>query len=186
MKPRKQKTCKSCKEKFLPIRDLQPTCNKYECMLEYTNKHLSNKVKEKKTQARKEVIAYNQQDVKARTKVAKQVMQEYVRLRDINEPCISCRKPTAKQWDGGHYMNAENYSEIRFNTLNINKQCSHCNDFGSSNAINYKIHLINKIGLEKVEWLEKRKAVVKYSADYLNRLIKIYRKRIRIIKKRYE
>ena len=183
-KGRKEKTCKVCKEKFTPTRDLQPVCDNFTCLTEYAELHLAKKAKEKKKQDAKARREFNLNDVKARTKVAKKVMQEYVRLRDINEPCISCRKPTAKQWDGGHYMSAEYYSAIRFNALNINKQCSHCNDWNNENKAEYRKHLIDKIGLSKVEWLEDQKQVVKYNAEYLNRLIKIFRKKIRVIKRK--
>jgi len=182
----KDKKCKICKVKFTPTRQLQPTCNEMECMIAYSDKHLAKKAKETKTQHRIEKREFNNQDVKKRTNDLKKVVQEYARLRDFHEVCISCRKPSAKQWDGGHFMNAEYHSKVRFNTLNINKQCSHCNDFSASNALNYKIHLIDKIGLEKVEWLEQQKGICKYTPEYLNRFIKIYRKRVRILKKRLD
>lgn len=155
-------------------------------MVEYANKHLNKKASEKKTQVKRELIAFNRQDIKKLTKTAKQVVQEYARLRDIDEPCISCRKPTAKQWDGGHFMNAEFHSMVRFNLWNINKQCAGCNGFDSQHLTNYRIHLIDKIGLVKVEWLEQQKGVQKYTAEYLNRLIKIFRKKVRVLKKRVE
>ena len=153
-------------------------------MVEYSNKHLSKKAKEKKTQANREKRDFNNLDVKLLTIKAKKIVQEYVRLRDVNEPCISCRKPTAKQWDGGHYLSAEYYATVRFNTLNINKQCSHCNDWNNENKAEYRKFLIDKIGLDKVEWLEQQKGVARYSAEYLNKLIRVFRKKVRIIKKR--
>lgn len=162
---------------------MQSVCG-YQCSIAYANQHLAKKVievKKEKKKARLELIVYNKNDVKLRSKLAKQIVQQYVRLRDINEPCISCRKPTAKQWDGGHYMNSQYFSAIRFNTLNIHKQCSHCNDWNNENKQNYRIHLINKIGLDKVEWLENQKHTVKYNAEYLNRLIEIFRKKIKRI-----
>lgn len=182
----KKRKCKECKEFFTPHPSmfLPPTCEKMKCRQDYAMKHLSNKAKEKKKTNRKALKEFNQQDVKKQTITAKEVVQEYARLRDINEPCISCRKPTAKQWDGGHYMNAQYFSAVRLNTLNINKQCSHCNDWNNENKADYRKHLISKIGLEKVEWLEQQKSVKKYTAEYLNRFIKIFRKRVRILKKK--
>lgn len=181
----KQKVCKNreCKKKFTPCRQMQTTCD-FLCAIAYTNQRAEKKAKAEKKVHRIEKIAFNNQDVRKRTNDLKKVVQEYARLRDINEPCISCRKPTAKQWDGGHYMNAKDNAAIRFNLWNIHKQCSWCNDINSSNAINYRPNLIEKIGLEKVEWLESQTQVCRYSADYLNRFIKIYRKRVRILKKR--
>lgn len=179
----KQKSCKICKNKFTPERQMQSVCS-YECSLAYANQHLSKSVKEKKKTARAELIKYNQSDVKLRMELAKKIVQKYVRLRDFNDPCISCRKPFAKQWDGGHYMNAQYFSAIRFNTLNIHKQCSHCNDWNNENKQTYRIHLIDKIGLDKVEWLEAQNQTVKYDAEYLNKLIKTFRKKIRRLEAR--
>lgn len=179
------KTCKNkeCKNKFTPERDFQTTCD-YLCAIKYAQQLKEKREATKKKNARIALREYNNNDVKKLTVTAKKEVQKYVRLRDINEPCISCRKPTAKQWDGGHYMNAEHYAKIRFNTLNIHKQCSWCNDFSSSNAINYRIHLINKIGAERVGWLEQQKGIARYSAEYLNNLIRVFRKKNRQLTKK--
>lgn len=182
----KQRKCKECKEYFIPAPNmfLPPTCEKYDCRLSYANKHLSNKVKAKKKANRAELIKYNQSDVKLRMELAKRIVQMYVRLRDVNESCIVCRKLVAKQWDGGHYMNSQYFSAVRFNTLNIHKQCSHCNGWNNEDKQTYRIHLIDKIGLDKVEWLEAQNQTVKYDAEYLNKLIKTFRKKIKRLKAR--
>jgi len=48
---------------------------------------------------------------------------------------------------GGH-------PELRFEEDNCHKQASYCNNYKSGNLAEYRIRLIDKIGLERVEWLE--------------------------------
>jgi len=175
--------CKICRSEYDKRNMSHMVCG-YECSLKYAQRSSDKKAKETKKVARKALKEYNDNDVKSQMGKAKKVMQKYARLRDTDEPCISCRKPTAKQWDGGHYIASHKCSGVRFNLWNINKQCSFCNDFDGSNAANYRIHLINKIGLEKVEWLEAQNGVTKYTADYLNRLKRIFNKKIRILEKK--
>lgn len=181
-KPPKKRRCKHCEAWFLPPKNLMPFCSN---MCEMIFKEREPKVERQKI-ARKEKQAFNNQDVKKLTGIAKKLAQHCARLRDFYEPCVSCRKTTAVQWDGGHYMGADSYSKVRLNLWNIHKQCSHCNDYNSSNAANYRKHLIEKIGLEKVEWLEDQKGLHRYSAEYLNKYIRIFRKKLRIMKKRVD
>ena len=177
--------CKICKKEYVKKSIKHMVCS-YECSLAYSELHLSKKVKEKKAVARKELIAFNNKDVRKLTGIAKNLAQHYARLRDVDDSCISCCKPIAKQWDGGHYMNAKYFSAVRLNTLNIHKQCSHCNDWNNENKAEYRKNLINKIGLAKVEWLENQKGVCKYTAEYLVKYIRVFRKKIRQMKKRLE
>ena len=49
------------------------------------------------------------------------------------------------------------------------------------------IHLdLVKIGLAKVEWLENQKGICRYNAEYLVKYIRVFRKKIRQIKKRLD
>lgn len=175
--------CKVCKKNFTRTREGQVVCS-FSCSIEYPKMLKEKKEKEAKKERTKAIREFNRQDIFKLTKTAKKEIQKYVRLRDRKDTCISCGKTEAKQWDGGHYMSAEYYAAVKFNTLNIHKQCSHCNDWNNANIANYRVKLIEKIGLEKVEWLESQKQPTKYTADYLNRLIKIIRKKIRKLEKK--
>jgi hypothetical protein len=97
----KQRTCSICKKKFTPIRQLQPTCSKYECLLEYANKHLSNKAKEVKTEQRKALKAFNDSDIKWLKIKAQKLFNQYIRLRDKDLPCISCGTTNDIQYHAG-------------------------------------------------------------------------------------
>jgi len=49
------------------------------------------------------------------------------------------------------------------------------------------IHLdLVKIGLAKVEWLENQKGICRYNAEYLVKYIRVFRKKIRQMKKRLD
>lgn len=79
----------------------------------------------------------------------------YVRLRDTNDPCISCQKfVMMANVDAGHYISQGSSGALRYELENINKQCDACNRYKHGNLIEYRIHLIEKIGLESVEYLE--------------------------------
>jgi hypothetical protein len=43
---------------------------------------------------------------------------------------------------------------LRYHHDNINLQCEPCNTAKSGNQLEYRIRLIKKIGIERVEWIE--------------------------------
>jgi hypothetical protein len=88
---------------------------------------------------------------------AKRSFQKWVRLRDKNLPCISCQK-WANRFDGGHFYPGDPYSGMIFLEDNCHKQCSYnCNKQRHGNLLDYRIHLITKIGIERVQWLDENK-----------------------------
>ena len=85
---------------------------------------------------------------------AQTAFNKYVRLRDYALPCISCGRHHQGQYHGGHYRSVGAAPHLRFNEDNCAKQCSPCNNHKSGNAVEYRINLIKKIGVERVEALE--------------------------------
>ena len=78
-------------------------------------------------------------------------------MRDKDLSCISCGKPasnTPNDWDAGHYRSVGSAPHLRFNVLNIHKQCKHCNQYLSGNIVMYRLGLIDRIGLAEVEKIE--------------------------------
>lgn len=124
---------------------------------------------------------------------------KYIRIRDYDEPCISCLKSRevieSEQgwkvggcWDAGHFMTRGAKGQLRFILFNVNKQCKSCNAGGgkfSAKAAtvdaNYRTNLIKKIGIDKVEWLENNNEIDlnKGDIDYLKRVKRIFNKRAR-------
>ena len=76
------------------------------------------------------------------------VFSMFIRLRDTMPNgyfcCISCGqvKPF-KQADCGHYINRQHMS-TRFDEMNCNAQCRHCNRFMEGNIQSYRRRLVAK------------------------------------------
>ena len=85
-------------------------------------------------------------------KKAQEVFNKWIRLRDAEQPCISCGKYTTLQ--EGHFYSAGKHNHMRFLEHNCNGQCLQCNYFLSGNLLPYRENLIEKIGLEAVEHLD--------------------------------
>jgi hypothetical protein len=134
---------------------------------------------------------------KERIKPASQYMKEaqaainaFVRVKDHGKPCISCGSITddsdlltGSRKDAGHYRSRGAAGHLRFNLYNIHGQCVKCNRYNSGNAVDYRINLIKKIGLDKVERLEHDNKPKSFDIEYLKRIKTIFNKRTRIYKK---
>lgn len=108
------------------------------------------------------------------------IFNAYIRQRDsVNGYfiCISCNKSLPiEQMNAGHYVPVKNGSNLRFNELNVNGQCIKCNCFDEFHLIGYRKNLINKIGLDAVEWLEEhRHDIKKWTYSELEDIIKKYK-----------
>jgi hypothetical protein len=115
------------------------------------------------------------------------LVNKYVRLRDINDGCISCEKPFNwhGQWHAGHYFSRGSSSSLRFNLWNLHKQCSVCNNHLSGNIGEYTPRIINKISQDKFDFLSANKSkVARYDVDWIKRAIKVTRKAIKRLEKR--
>jgi hypothetical protein len=119
-------------------------------------------------------------------KEAQIAVNRYVRLRDKDKPCVSCGTTTAAQWDAGHYMSAGGHPALRLNPLNIQKQCSVCNAHKSGNLVLFRRELINRVGLEKVEWLEGPHPPAKWTIEELKQIKTEYTRMVRELEKKGE
>ena len=110
------------------------------------------------------------------------LVNKYVRLRDVNEGCISCDKDKywSGQWHCSHYIPRGVSSFLRFNLWNMHKSCSVCNNYKSGNIGDYTPRLIEKIGQEKYDWIIANKYTLSsFDIDYIIRAKKIVRKAIK-------
>jgi len=171
----KQKTCKVCKEKFTPVRQLQPTCENMSCMISYTDKHLAKKKIEVKKTQRKALKQYNNSDINILKRLAQKIFNKYVRERD-GKFCISCGFIGDKrQFHAGHYKPQGGNSLLRYEEDNCHAQCSICNNHLSGNLVPYRVNLIEKIGLKRVEEMESMNTIKKWSKEELDEIITKYR-----------
>lgn len=165
--------CKNCKDKFEPIRFLHKYCLKEECIRAFVAE-----TKEKQWQQTKTRMKADLETVQDVVKAAQIVFNKYIRERDKAQPCISCGSQPKKE-NAGHFWNANNHWNVRFDEDNVHLQCERCNSFLSGNLIEYRANLISKIGQERFEQLEAKARVTrKFTKDELKELIKKYKKKI--------
>jgi hypothetical protein len=108
------------------------------------------------------------------------VFNTFIRTRDKDKPCISCGTFTGKM-NAGHYKSVGGSPELRFNELNVHKQCEYCNTHLSANLIEYRIGLVKRIGVEQVEFLERKDhAPLKLTVDEIKEQIKVYKEKIKL------
>ena len=84
--------------------------------------------------------------------------------------CISCGTKNAKQWHAGHYRNVKTHKSLRFSNDNVHLQCSQCNCDDGGNKIEYRINLVKRIGIERVEALESDNKIKKWTIDELKEI----------------
>lgn len=175
------KKCKNCKTEILnPYSSTQTACSP-SCAIELARKKQAKDNKAKAKLERKEHRAAKER-VKTRgqhTKEAQTVFNKAVRLEDDKEPCISCGRHHEGQYHAGHYLSVGACPELRFERLNCHKQCAPCNNHLSGNQVKYRINLIKKIGLEKVEWLEGPHEPKRYTIEDLKEIKRIYKAKIK-------
>ncbi|MBC8782848.1 recombination protein NinG [Pseudomonas fluorescens] len=192
-KPAKAKKCRiaTCRASFVPSRMGQAVCSPACAMID-APRH--------EPKARKALADIERKDIKVRkeklkTKAdhlreAQAAVNEYVRLRDAHLPCISCDSTpsdndlmTGSRWDAGHYRSVGACPELRFEPLNIHRQCVKCNRNLSGNAVEYRIRLVLRIGAEKVEWLEGLHPACKYTVEEIKAIKAKYRAMTKELKK---
>jgi len=166
--------CKNCKEKFEPNRFNQKYCLESDCVRVWVEFEKAKVWKKTKAKMKSDL-----ETVQELIKAAQIIFNKYIRLRDKGQNCISCHKKPLKE-NAGHYYNANNHWNVRFNELNVHLQCEHCNTYLSGNLIEYRKGLINKIGEEQLTLLElEAKKTRKFTKDELKEIINIYKKKIK-------
>lgn len=169
----KQKTCKQCGELFEPERPFQKCCG-FKCAIEYAKDQ-----REKKESKELKVRVINAKPRSYWIKRAQAAFNAYIRQRDADQPCISCQRHHAGQYHAGHYRTVGSCPELRFDEDNCHKQCAPCNNHLSGNLVKYRVNLIFKIGIERVEWLEGNHEATHYSIDDIKQIEKTYKEKLK-------
>ncbi len=188
MKPAKLKTCKAqgCKVKFKPFNSLHRACCPA-CALALVE---SKKLLRSKNGRKKDKLRLLElKPASYWMKKAQIAFNGYVRARDYGNPCISSGREM--DWnaygghvDAGHWRSRGSAPHLRFHLHNCHAQSVKDNRYGSGNVNDYRINLIEKIGIEKVEALENNNQIRSFSIDYLKRVATIFNKKTRMLKKR--
>jgi len=198
------KRCVNCKERDRN-ENMKQTPNKQwfcdnECIAKYANKRFQNnkqkqvnkvireckrKVKATNKKHAERKRAFKDNDKSLRMKAAQSSFNAFIRKRDEGLNCISCGKaPNSGEYIGGsgihagHFKSCGAHSELRFNELNCHVQCFRCNVHLSGNIKDYRPALIEKIGLDKVEWIEGPHEPKKYTCEQLKQIELTYKQKL--------
>ena len=185
-KPAKPKPCKNpaCRASFVPQRLGQAVCSP-KCGLAIKDVN-QERARKSLAQVERSEIKVRKEKLKSRADHARDTQQafnEWVRLRDADLPCVSCGRHHDGQYHAGHYRTVAANPEIRFEPLNVHKQCAPCNNHKSGDIVNYRIELVKRIGTEAVEWLEGPHEAKKYTVDELKAMTADYRAKTKELKK---
>lgn len=181
------KKCRNCGNRFEPrFNTLEKFCWNPECK---TIDAMEKLEKLKQTQKREsnDRLKRLKNELKTRSTLKNElqrIFNQFIRIRDQHEPCISCGCKLPEKYDAGHFYSVGSYPNLRFNELNVHAQCVECNHHKCGNVHEYRIGLIQRIGLDQMDQLEQIKNhPLRLSKPEIMELVKIYRSKIRELKK---
>ena len=189
------RNCKVCKSAYTPAKPLQSVCSPWCALFLAASKRAKalkvEQVKERRAdKVKRETLKPRSQWLKE----AKTAIQRFRRLDELamGSGCMSCGRSQQEvqgtdawkpggAWDGGHYMSKGARPELALEPLNIWLQCKSCNAGSSKYArkgytvnASFRANLIERIGIEQVEWLEGPHEAKHYSVDDLKAIKKHY------------
>ncbi len=171
----KTRKCKYCKAQFQPYTTLQKNCFEPDCVTAWIQETKEKNWKRKKAKLKMDLMTLSDY-----IKLAQQVFNKWINLRDKGLPCISCDKPINGRVNASHYFNANNHWNVRFNEFNVHSSCITCNQYLSGNLIEYRSRLINKIGIEQLTLLElEANKTRKFTIEELKQIINTYKLKIK-------
>ena len=169
------KECECCGISFNAQRPMQRVCS-YSC----ANRLVKAEKKEKaeRDKARKAAL----KRIPDLIKEAQVEFNAYIRARDHSRECICCGQALTQEavgggYDCGHYRSTGSASHLRFNEDNAHAQRKVCNRYGAGRAVDYRIGLIQRIGLERVEALESSNEVHRWTREELIEIKETYRRK---------
>lgn len=186
--------CKICRTEYVRKLPGQKVCGE-RCALALA---VSVREKEARIEAKRQAAA-DRANTSSRKEAAKTipkliaeaqiVFNKFIRTRDAGLPCICCdRFPksetlTGGAWDAGHYRSRGSAGHLRFNEDNCHSQLKQCNRRGAGRAVDYRIGLIKRIGLDRVEALESSNAIHKWTATELRQIKATYKQKLKELQK---
>ncbi|WP_272970661.1 recombination protein NinG [Comamonas terrigena] len=137
---------------------------------------MAAKVERAETRRRKEAL----KTIPGLIKEAQIAFNAFIRERDrqAGHVCISSGRQldwSGNAVDAGHYRSTGAASHLRFHEDNCHAQSKHDNQFLAGNAVDYRIRLVARIGLDRVEALEADNQVRKWTRQELMAIRDEYR-----------
>jgi len=193
----KPKRCREkapgCHGEYTPWSSFQATCRNPGCAAKKAKRDrekreaLAAKTRRSETaEAKKSLMKISQ--VRA---LAQRRFNKFIRLRDKDQPCISCGRPpgdngylTGGTWDAGHYLSRAARPWLAFDERNCWKQCKRCNRDHSGSAGEMRIEMVKRIGEAAVVDLENTQPPDRtWTREELYAIEREYRERIKLIEK---
>ena len=180
---------KGCQNRFTPRSITHKACDSLDCAVAIVE---SEKEKQQrhaiKTERAKDTV--KRESLKSLSDWIKDlqvIFNRFIRLRDqlAGHHCISSDRPlnwTGNETDAGHYRSRGSAPHLRFNEDNCHAQSKKDNRYGAGNAVEYRIGLIKRIGIERVEALESNNSPRKYTIDELRTMKAYYQTKIKEMK----
>ena len=188
--------CKHCREKFTAEELARRLRLHISCIDAYAlaqeekakrkaqkQARMAAKVERADTRQRKEAM----KTIPMLLKEAQVAFNAFIRARDAGKPCICCGLPLGAgdvggRFDCGHYRSVGSAGHLRFHEDNAHGQRKQCNRWGAGRAVDYRLGLIERIGLERVEALETDNTTCKWAADDLRQIRDTYRQKLKDLK----
>lgn len=175
---RRQRKCavKSCRTLFEPRSITHKTCSPA-CAIAHVE---AEKVRQCRKE-RQEGLA----KLKRRAdwmKEAQTALNAWIRERDRELPCISCGRHHTGQYHSGHFLARGSHPNLALVEDNLAKQCQPCNVHFSGNQRLFRIGLIARIGLDRVEALEADNMPRKWTVDELKAIRDEYRAKLKALR----
>ena len=192
--------CKFCKVKFTAEergKRLHPECIE-PWTAAFQEKQKQKAMKECKAKAKVERAVdrrkkQEQKRIPDLIKEAQTAFNAFIRERDRDQPCICCGRTGtnvdglhAHGWDAGHYRSTGSASHFRFNEDNCHRQLVYCNRHGAGRAVDYRVGLVARIGLPRVESLEASNTPHKWERDELIAMKAEYVEKLKNLKRSKE
>ena len=191
----KKKKCKECRKSFQPFNSMTKACS-VKCALA-----LVSKEKERKFNAETRKLKDKIKTLNELLSEAQDAFNKYIRIRDQGKPCPSCGRSedeiiAAQGWktggafDAGHYRSRGAASQLRFNLIQVWRECKSCNGGGGkyshkdhTKTQRYRATLVERLGEERVAQIDNDNRQSRYTKEYARRVKRIFSRRARIYKK---
>ena len=181
--------CKYCKTEFVQLRPLAVVCS-LECAIKQAQAKRAKAERIAGIEDRK-TVKVKLEAIKTRSQWMKEAQIAFNAYRrevaKVNGyPCISSGRPldwSGNNVDAGHYRSIGSAPHLRFNEDNCHAQSKHDNRYLSGNAVDYRLGLISRIGLERVEALEADQTPRKYTIEELKAIKATYIAKLKELRK---
>lgn len=188
-RPLKPKTCKACKAKFVPVKQMQSVCD-WQCAAAHAEnlriKREASEAKRIRKETKEKLDAMR--SIPRLIKKAQEAFNAFIRWRDKHLPCICCGMPygtneTGGDFDAGHYRSRGAAGHLRFNEDNCFGQRKYCNTYLSGNVQGMRAGMIKRIGLERVEAVENNNEQHKWTREELIEIEQHYKAKLKMAQK---